>query len=93
MINDDVESCVRLSESGVRNFSRIYYGRPMVDHIEEKADGTYYYFKCSVDQVFMYFRRFGYEDAEILSPQPLRERMIEFHEKASAMYKGGFGNG
>ena len=93
MINDDVESCVRLSASGVRNFSRIYYGRPIVDRVEEGKDGSYYYFKCSMDQVFMYFRRFGYEDAEIISPNPLRERMIAFHEKAYSMYKGGASNG
>ncbi len=40
MINEDIESCVRLTESGVRSFSRIYYGRPIVDRIEEKPDGS-----------------------------------------------------
>ncbi len=88
MINDDAESCVRLSDSGVRNFSRIYYGRPVLDHVVEKEDGHYYYFKGSKDQVFFYFRRFGYEDAEIISPEPLRQRMIDFHSKACAMYEG-----
>ena len=87
MINDDTESCVRLTDSGVRNFSRIYYGRPVLDRVDEKEDGHYYYFKGSKDQVFFYFRRFGYEDAEIVSPEPLRQRMIEFHSKAYAMYQ------
>lgn len=87
MINDDTESCVRLTDSGVRNFSRIYYGRPVLGRVEEKEDGHYYYFKGSKDQVFFYFRRFGYEDAEIVSPEPLRQRMIEFHSKAYAMYQ------
>ena len=91
MINDDTESCIRLSDSGIRNFSRIYYGRPVVDHVVEKEDGHYYYFKGSKDQVFFYFRRFGYEDAEIISPESLRQRMIDFHSKAYAMYQGGRG--
>ena len=89
MINSDDESCVRLTDSGVRNFSRIYYGRPMVERVEERADGHYYFFKGSKDQVFFYFRRFGYEDAEIISPEPLRAKMIEFHSKACDMYKEG----
>ena len=87
MINDDEESCVRLTESGRRNFSRIYYGRPQVDRIEEKADGAYYYFKGSKDQVFFYFRRFGFDDAEIISPELLRKKMADFHLKAYENYK------
>ena len=93
MINDDDESCVRLSDSGVLNFSRIYYGRPLVDRVEEKEDGHYYFFKCSKDQLFLYFRRFGYKDAEILSPQSLRTKMIEFHSMAYKMYIEGENNG
>lgn len=88
MINDDTESCVRLSDQGVRNYGRIYYGRPVLDHVVEKGDGHYYYFKCSKDQLFFYFRRFGYEDAEIISPESLRQRMIDFHSKAYTMYRG-----
>lgn len=87
MINDGEESCVRLTESGVRNFSRIYYGRPMVERVEDKEDGHYYYFNCSKDQIFFYFRRFGYEDAEIISPEPLRKKMIDFHSMALKMYQ------
>lgn len=86
MINDDEESCVRLTDSGQRNFSRIYYGRPAVDRVEEKEDGHYYYFKGSKDQIFFYFRRFGYNDVEIISPESLRQKMIEFHTKACEMY-------
>lgn len=86
MINDDEESCVKLSDSGRRNFSRIYFGRPLEDRIEEKPDGHYYYFKGSKDQVFLYFRRFG-ADAEIISPDTLREKMANFHIKAYENYK------
>ena len=84
MINDDEECCVKLTDSGRKNFSRIYYGRPKVDRIEEKADGCYYYFRGSQDQVFFYFRRF--EDAEIICPAYLRQKMLEFHRKAYENY-------
>ena len=84
MINDDEECCVKLTDSGRKNFSRIYYGRPKVDRIEEKADGYYYYFKGSQDQVFFYFRRF--ENAEIIRPASLRQKMLEFHRKAYENY-------
>ena len=88
MINDEEESCVRLTDSGVKNFSRIYYGRPIVEKVEDREDGHYYFFKGSKDQVFFYFRRFGYEDAEIISPESLRTKMIEFHSKACNLYEG-----
>lgn len=87
MINDDQESCVRLTDSGVQDFRRIYYGRPTVDRVEEKEDGHYYYFKGSTDQIFFYFRKFGYADAEIISPESLRQRMFEFHFEACNMYQ------
>lgn len=87
MINDEEEICVRLTDSGRRNFSRIYYGRPVLDRVEEREDGHYYYFKGSKDQAFFYFRRFGYDDAEIITPESLRTKMIEFHSRACEMYK------
>ena len=87
MINDDEESCVRLTDSGQRNYSRIYYGRPQLDRIEELEDGCYYYFKGSKDQVFFYFRRFGFDDAEIISPEDLRKKMADFHLHAYENYK------
>ena len=87
MINDDEESCVRLTDLGKIHFSRIYYGRPYVDRIEEREDGHYYYFKGSKDQVFFYFRRFGNDDAEIISPEYLRKKMADFHLKAYENYK------
>ena len=86
IINDNDESCVRLTDSGRKNYSRIYYGRPQVDRIEEKEDGFYYYFKGSKDQVFFYFRRFGFDDVEIISPEVLRQKMSDFHRKAYENY-------
>ena len=87
IINDNDESCVRLTKSGQKNFSRIYYGRPQVDRIVEKPDGDYYYFKGSKDQIFFYFRRFSSDDVEIVSPICLRQKMADFHKNAYNNYK------
>lgn len=85
-INDDEVSCVRLTSSGVHEFERIYWGRPLVDNIDEH-DGVFdYYFKCSKDQLFLYFRRFGNGDAKIISPESLRTNVIEFHKSALEKY-------
>ena len=86
-INDDEETCVKLSDYGEKSYNRIYYGRPMVDHIEHKQDGHYYYFRGSKDQIFLYFRKFGYNDAEVISPDSLRNRIIAFHSNALNTYK------
>ncbi len=86
-INDDEETQVRLTNDGVRDFNRIYFGRPIVDDIKEH-DGVYdYYFKGSKDQIYFYFRRFGNGDAEIISPVSLRTKMIDFHAKAINKYE------
>ena len=86
-INDDEETHVRLTDDGVRDFSRIYFGRPIVDSIKEH-DGVHdYYFKGSKDQIYLYFRRFGNGDAEIISPASLRTKMIDFHAKALNKYE------
>ena len=87
MINADEEICVKLSEAGKRSYNRIYYGRPEYERIEKKVDGDYYYFQCSRDQVFFYFRRFNPGHAEIISPESLRKEMIKFYEKSLEVYE------
>ena len=80
IIRDNEEACVRLSDIGVDMFRKLYHGRPDVDRIEQTDDNCYnYYFKCSKDQLFFYFRKFSYSEAEIMYPQELRSRIIEFH--------------
>ena len=91
-INSDVETCVRLTDRGVRNYRRINYGRPTEIRIDDKDNAHYYYFRCSFDQLYLYFRRFG-KDAEVLYPDPLRERMKDFYIKATSVYEKGENNG
>ena len=85
-INDDEESCVRLTEAGKKAFRQIYFGRPQEDRVDPKPDGYYYYFKGSQDQIFFYFRRFD-NDAEVIAPESLRQKMLEFHKNAYEVYK------
>ncbi len=87
-INSDEEICVRLNAAGAKLYNRIYYGRPPFERIEPLADGSgyYYYFRCSPDQVFHYFRRFDNDTAQIISPTHLRKRIKEFHQGALKSY-------
>lgn len=86
-INDEDEICVRLTDYGVISYNRIYHGRPKYVRIEHTNEGHLYYFQCSKDQVFFYFRRFEAGAAEILYPKLLRERMIRFHTMAIEVYR------
>lgn len=89
-IDFDDEICVRLSDEGEELYRKMYYSRPMYEHIEHKQNRHYYYFNCSGSQVLFYFQRFGWGNAEILSPAPLREKMIELHRTAlEAYFHGG----
>ena len=84
-IKKDEETCVRLTDYGVRSYRRVYFGRPKEDRIEDRDDGHYYYYNCSQDQLFLYFRRLG-KDAEIIYPDSLRNRMKVFFSQASSIY-------
>lgn len=86
-INDDEECCVKLNSYGVRSFNRIYYGRPKVERIEDRNDGSYYFFNCSEDQIYLYFKRFEGESAEIVYPERLRKRMQKFYADAGKKYE------
>lgn len=86
-INDDKEVCVRLTSKGRGMYNKIYFGRPAYVREENKPDGCYQYYQCSHNQLELYFRRFGAE-AEIISPEPLRNKIAEFYRLASQVYNG-----
>ncbi len=89
-INEDAETCVRLSERGQQNFRVIYFGRPIVDRKEKLGDGSaLYYFHSSIEQIFRYFLRFTAGEAEVLYPDRLRNNLKIFHENALRIYKDG----
>lgn len=85
-INSDEVALVKLSEKGMRAYQRIYLGRPSYSDWEQVDDGRLLRFRCSEDQLFLYFRRFGPGEAEIIAPKSLRERVVDFHRGALEMY-------
>ena len=87
MINSDEEACVKLTAAGVKSFNRIYYGRPQYERIEEHEGCNYYYFRCSMDQLFLYFKRFEGKAAKIIYPESLKERMMKFHSETLKNYE------
>ena len=84
-INDDTEVCVRLTSKGRDMYKKIYFGRPAYIREEIQPDGCYQYYRCSHNQLVLYFRRFGAE-AEIVSPETLRNSMAEFFHSAAEVY-------
>lgn len=86
-INDDTEVCVRLTSKGRGMYNKIYFGRPAYMREENKPDGCYQYYQCSHNQLELYFRRFGAE-AEIISPESLRDKIAVFYRLASQAYNG-----
>lgn len=85
-INDDEEIRIKLFEEGLTAYNRIYFGRPNYERFEEVEDGQIQYYKCSKDQVYLYFRRFDPTSFEILAPDSLRERMKCFYQKGLSVY-------
>lgn len=86
-INDDEEIHVKLNEEGIMAYNRIYFGRPRYEKTVRVSDGELQYYRCSKDQVFLYFRRFDPTTVEILAPESLRERMRSFYESGVEVYK------
>lgn len=90
-INTQVEeSCVLLSAKGTYSFKHIYFGRPQVDHKEQTPEGNFrYYFRCSTEQLYRYFRRFNPGEAIVEYPLSLRNRIMDFHRKSLESYESG----
>lgn len=88
-INDTLEeSCILLNPQGISSFKHIYFGRPTVDSKKAAPDGNFkYYFKCSTEQLYRYFRRFNPGEAVVEYPASLRDRIIEFHKESLNGYK------
>lgn len=84
-INQDDVIKVRMTEKGLDLYRRIYLDRPLFDDQTAPADGVYT-FSCSEEQAFFYFRKFPGDTAVIVSPESLRQRMRNFHEKAAEAF-------
>lgn len=74
---------VRLTEKGKLSYQSRLSPRP--EKIELLSSDDIYVFDCTHQQIFDYFFPFG-ADAEIISPESLRTRFQNAHNKASQMY-------
>ena len=86
-INSDVDIRVELNDKGKELYNRIYLGRPQYIRVQEHQGKHYYYFNCSEEQAFQYFRKFHTDTAIIRSPDSLVQRMIYFHTDVLAAYE------
>lgn len=84
------ETCVLLNKSGISSFRQIYFGRPKAERKEVDSNGTYrYYFNCSEEQLYRYFRRFNPGEALVEYPQSLKDRIMKFHRDSLKTYETG----
>lgn len=74
---------VRLTKKGKRSYQSRLYSRP--EKIEELSSDDVYVFNCTQQQIFNYFFPFC-ADAEIISPEDLRNRFRNEHIKALRLY-------
>lgn len=82
-INEYADVSVELNEAGRRDFRRIYQGRP-IKYRKDKADShgvAQYHFSCSLDQLFLYFRRFNPGGIKILNSDSINMDLLRFHSR------------
>lgn len=74
---------VKLTKKGKQSYQSRLYSRP--EKIESLSTDDIYVFNCTQQQIFNYFFSFG-ADAEIVSPEYLRNRFKNIHDKALRLY-------
>jgi len=74
---------VKLTPKGKRSYQSRLYSRP--EKIEVLSTDDIYVFDCTPQQVFNYFFSFG-ADAEIISPEYLRNRFLNTYKQALTKY-------
>lgn len=84
LIGKPEQISVRLTKKGKQSYQSRLYSRP--EKIESLSNDDIYVFDCTQQQIFNYFFSFG-ADAEIISPEYLRNRFKNAHEKALSKYQ------
>lgn len=72
---------VKSTKRGVKIFNKYYLHRPISLSIKDNI----YTFNTSVDNLFVYFTRFG-KEAYILEPNSLKKQMRKFHKQTYTLY-------
>jgi len=75
-IHSDAPIIINMDDGMYKRYQMISYDRPPYT----QKDGSIFYFDCSEDHAFVYFRKFS--KIEIVSPASLAARLREFHEAA-----------
>ena len=78
---EESPALVRLTARGAEKFAKMYVHRPVPDRVENND----YYFSCSLNQLFLYFCRFG-KDAYAVYPEKLRRGLFAFHKQACSAH-------
>lgn len=76
------EAEVVLTQKGIKLFKQYYLNRP----IPTKIEANHYFFNSSIENIFVYFSRFG-NNVDIISPVNLRNQMKNFHKHAYNTYE------
>ena len=82
LIGDELEIMVRFTKNGEKQYRNTLFMRPLLKNIDESGN---YHFVCSHMQAEQYFIRFG-ADAEILSPEELRQSLAKKYKEAAYIY-------
>lgn len=77
-INSDIPVVVELNSAGVKEYKRVYYGRPEFSSIKAIDNNLWEYtFNCSEDQAYMYFKRLHIANYKIVQPDTLKAKLLE----------------
>lgn len=77
---------VKLTEKGKQSYQSRLYSRPeKIESIKTPSNDEIYVFHCTPQQIFNYFFSFG-KEAEIISPEHLRNRFRNTYEHALHVY-------
>lgn len=83
MCEDIIRCTVHFTDEGIQLYRRMLHLRPVAVGISE--DGHTYTFECSQKQIEFYIFKFG-ADAEVLSPESLRDKFREKYQAAVEVY-------
>lgn len=75
-IHSDAPIIICMDKDMYKKYKMISYDRPPYT----RKDGNIYYFDCSEDQAFVYFRKLG--GVCVISPDTLSTRLKDFHQEA-----------
>ena len=84
LIGKPEQTKIKLTKKGKQSYKSRLYSRP--EKIESLSTDDIYVFDCTQQQIFNYFFSFG-ADAEIISPEYLRNRFKNHLSKALEKYK------